>query len=454
MSIFQLIVGIIMVFGWRLLYPWIANKLSLITFLSLTALLLNALFSKIKAINIAFSLLETITLSLIIAGLLFTQDIWPKDSDNIPPEKNIIKRQILIFAGGLMALICFHNLADFEYLLNESNRETIGVLSPWGVFFTAAILLFTLCYSRNNQTFCIVNSSLFRVCILTSAIAFSVVLVLVALKLIPGNTDKVALGIGGVGFGNMSTNETSLLGCCLLLWVLQIQCVRGVSTISLACIPGPIIMVLLTQSRIGIGCVFIIVLFYLFYRSKYRLKELFISLFVIVLLSVPAVNVFLARMSADKGVLTGTDGGGIAGSGRALIWISYLDAFIEVASIRPLTWIVGVGPTGVVRLYDSTFLDFLGFEVAQGTYFPLHSDVVFTFLATGFLGLFLWLVLVTAAYIQIKRNGTNFCGVAAITVFVIFSLFDMLIYSTFSVWLLALAIAYPEKNQPYIESKI
>jgi hypothetical protein len=445
MSILQLMLGIFMVFSLRLLYPWITNKLSLITFFSLTALFLNAVFSQLRIMNLAYMVLETTTLSLVIAGLLFSRDLWPGNTDNTPPKQEHLKRLILIFTGGLMALICIHNIGNMGYLLSETNRETIGTLSPWGIFFNAAILLFALYYSINNQTYNIVNSSLFRVSILTSALAFSVVLFLVALKLLPGNTDKIALGIGGVGFGNMSTNETSLLGCCLLLWVLQIQYVRGVSLMTLACLPSLIVMVLLTQSRIGIFCVFIIVFLYIFYTGKFRIKEILITFCVIALLSIPAFNVFVDRMEADSSM---------DGSGRAFIWVNYIDAFSEVATQKPLAWIFGVGPAGVVKLYNNTILEFFGLEVAQGTYFPLHSDVVFIFLTSGFLGLILWFGLVTTAYTQIKRSGRHFCSVASFIIFVLYSFFDMMIYSTLSVWLLALAITYPGNNQPNISHEI
>lgn len=442
MSVFQVAIGVLMTIVWRVIYPKARDKRPLITFLFLFALFLNALFFKIKVMNLVFSLLLTAALSLIYAGFLFSGGLPFHDTDLGRVVELRFRRYILFFAIGFMALLCMHNVWDLPYLLKASNRETVGALSPWGAFSAVAVLLYLQAFQVREQAGKVVDSLLFRSCILTSALGFSIILVLIFANVLPGNTDKVALGIGGVGLASMSTNETSLLGCCLLIWVLQIQHIRGVTFKTLVCVFSLIIMVLLTQSRIGIGCVFLIILLYLFYTGKYRVKEIIFTAFIVTLLAIPAMNVFLSRMAADEGIQTGIEGGEMVGSGRAFIWISYLDAFAEVASKKILAWFLGVGPVGVVSLYDNTLLSLFGLEVAQGTYFPLHSDFVFIFLSTGCVGVVLWLGLVITACFKIKFKNYNFCSVAAMSVFVIYSVFDMLIYSIFSVWLLAMSISY------------
>lgn len=444
MSVFQVTAGILMTIVWRVIYPPERDKRPLITFLFLFALFVNSLFFKIKAMNLVFSLLLTATLSLIYAGFLFPGGSTLHHIESERAVQLRFRRYILFFAIGFMTLLCMHNFWDLTYLLNTSNRETVGALSPWGAFSAVVVILYLQVFQVKARAGKVVDSLLFRLCIFTSALGFSIILVLIFANILPGNTDKVALGIGGVGLASMSTNETSLLGCCLLIWVLQIQHIRGVTIKTLVCVFSLIIMVLLTQSRIGIGCVFLIILLYLFYTGKYRLKEIVFTAFLVALLAIPAMNVFLSRMAADEGIQTGIEGGEMVGSGRAFIWISYLDAFAEVASKKILTWFLGVGPVGVVTLYDNTLLSLFGLEVAQGTYFPLHSDLVFMFLATGAVGVIFWLGLVITVCFKIRFHGFNFCSVAAISVFVIYTIFDMLIYSIFSVWLLAMSISYSD----------
>jgi O-antigen ligase len=116
---------------------------------------------------------------------------------------------------------------------------------------------------------------------------------------------------------------------------------------------------------------------------------------------------------------------------------------MDVASEKPLVWAFGVGPAGIPELYDNTLLNALDIEVADGTYYPLHSDVVLTFLETGFLGLLMWGGAVIAMFLQTRRSGLNFCSASAITIFVLYSFFDMLIYSPFAVWLLTQAMVTP-----------
>jgi hypothetical protein len=452
MNLLQLFVGIIMVFGWQLVPHVIGNKRIFITTILLTASFITTIIPEIKEINLLATLLELAAISIIISELYFKKknSLSPIGSLEADQERN----KVIKFAGVVMAILAIHNFFDISYLLDASNLETVSVLSPWGLFFVLLIVSYTFSAKSNSGDYDLANSSFFRGSVFSFSIAFSLVVTLVFFDLMPGNTDKVALGIGGVGLAGKSTNETGLIACCLILWLLRIQKLRGISLLGIVSLVSLAGMVLLTQSRIGIVSLFIITLCYLFYNRRLRTRDVVFAALIIAALSIPAISVMVERMSADSGISTKIEGGDLGGSGRGFIWFSYLDAFTSVASEKPYTWLLGVGPAGVAELYGDTYLRAFKIEVANGTYYPLHSDVVFTFLSTGFIGLFCWIALVITVTIKLKRHGFNFSNISAITIFVFYSFGDMLIYSPLAVWLLTQAIVSPLDNAPVLQEKL
>ncbi len=441
MSLLRLFFGFIVFFGWRTVRSSIGDKRAVITFIFLASLFLNAFLPDQKLIDTFVSLLKISAFALIFAEIIVWKSIGGGNADDSPQEQRRRGIRVILFSGGLMALVGVHNLLNISFLLDSSNQGTVTALNPWGLFFTAFVLFGAFFFSiKQHDNGDIVDSSLFRKCIFVSAIVACGILVLVYRQYLPGNAAKLADGTGGVGLGSISTNETALLGCCLLMWILKIQHSRGVSFPTLAGSGCAICIVFLTQSRLGLASLFIILMLYFIGTIKFRAKQILLAVIIIAALSGPALYVINQRMTADTGFISKVEGADMVGSGRAFIWLSYLDAFGDVAQERPLAWILGVGPAGVVNLYDNTVLRTFSVDVAQGTFFPLHSDLVFTFLAIGSLGLFIWIGLVHTIYCQIRKNRFNFCAMSALLIFILYSVFDMLIYFPLGVWLLAQAM--------------
>lgn len=441
MSLTRLLISFGAIFVWLAISQSIKDKRIVVTAIFFVALLVTVLFSSIKASPMFSALLQIAAITLVFSELL--REIFLKDSSRKITKRGL-NRKIILIATGLMLLIGLHNIGDISTLIGKFGWEALDVLNPWGLFLTIFIVS-NLASFRQDIHHDIKESPIFRLCIFGAAITFGIILLLVYLRYLPGNTEKVAEGIGGIGFASMSTNEAALLGSCLLIWVLMLQKSHGVSLVSLISLISSIVIILLTKSRTGIICAGIIFVLYIFSIEKHRARNIFIALLVAAIFSIPAFNAMEERMSMDEGISSGS--GYATGSGRLIIWASYFDVFSDVAAQKPLTWLIGVGPVGLLDLYDKTFLCELKLEVANGEFFPLHSDLVFTFLTTGALGLLLWSALLITLYFKVSSNGFNFAGLAAVSVFVVCSSIDMVTYSSCATWLIAMTIANSE-NKP------
>ena len=347
-------------------------------------------------------------------------------------------------ASGLLLVILTHNLTAIKIISDASRVETISVLNPWGIFWVATIVICCTLFSAKNETRDVVYNRFFRSSMKFYAVVIFVILVLVYFQVLPGNADKIASGTGGVGLANISTNETSLVGCCLLLWLLKIQRFSGVTWGSFTATVSSIGIILLTQSRIGIVSLGIILLLFYLRTCVISLKNILIAAVVVVILAIPSYFIISERMSADTGfVSSSAQGSELSGSGRAFMWLGYIDAFTDAALDNNLVWIYGVGPSGVIDLYENSPLSLFFTSVASGTFFPTHSDVVFIFLAAGSLGLLLWIGLLISLYLRVKLNGFDFCALSAFIIFMFYSTFDMLSYTPLGILLLSLAMLSP-----------
>jgi hypothetical protein len=217
MSLLQLFVGIILVYGWCFFQMARYHNRIFITFILLTACLITGLNYELRAILLFASFLNVAAISLMISHFLINIKIILSNIKIMPGGQVAMGNHITFYAAGIIILVSLHNLINISDLMYESTKDTINALSPWGLLFEFLIVSYSFFISVSDRDEDISENSFFRHTIFSFSIAFSIILAFIFLGYLPGNTEKSILGIGGVGLGGMSTNETGFLACCLLL---------------------------------------------------------------------------------------------------------------------------------------------------------------------------------------------------------------------------------------------
>lgn len=340
----------------------------------------------------------------------------------------------------IILVLTFHNVVDLGRLLSSGNDLAIQSANPWGVVILLVVVIFTL-----NIQVALHSSALYddvRKIILFFSLLFIVVDFLVVAGILPGNTQKITLGIGGKGLANISTNETGILGVSLLLWNLfflfhekKIYVLHAVAGI------GALAMIIFTRSRVALGLALVLLFFYLLFSAlKTRVKvAIFFPALLFMLLI--AGNIIQERTESEGESDPNNPLTELPGSGRPLIWFYYLDAFIYTADSNPFVWLTGVGVVRLTDLYDLTPLPTLGLTLEKVSFYPLHSDLIKIFFVSGIIGLVAWLLIFYNLLRAPKHKDYRYLATAAIVVFIIFTSVDMLNYFPLVTMLLMLAVA-------------
>jgi hypothetical protein len=378
------------------------------------------------------SLLQTAALAGIFAGL------WQYGGDSVSGTPGIMRRCI-VSALVLMFILFFHNMADLAELIGGSKIDAIIVANPWGLFITAAIVIFALVtrVSMEDRSFRI---TLQRLVLFFSAIFF-LVNMMVMLEVIPGNTSKIREGIGGKGFANLSTNDTGLLAIVLILWnIVFLFHKKKFSWFHAIAIVMNFIMIVNAKSRVTLGLSVILFALYFYYSDVKKSVKIAVILPAIVVVMFVASLIIEQRMENEGIGNVSNPLTELPGSGRPVIWFYYLDAFIYTAGAHSVQWVVGTGIAGLVGLYELTPLGSIGIVLEKTYFYPLHSDLINIFLISGFLGLAAWVLMFLYLFRVKTDQQYRFQSLGAWLVLVIFSSVDMLNYAPLQTLMLILAI--------------
>lgn len=265
-------------------------------------------------------------------------------------------------------------------------------LSAWGQVFSLLAFAYWVVFAsdvreiieQNPWVVASVASLSVLVCSLLLGVRFGI---------LAGNTAKAAMGGGGVGLLNLSTNETAALAVAPLLWSLRLlsngrTSLERLGFFSALC---SVIAVLLTGSRLGVLAVTVLIGSVALRRPSVRLSIRRVTAWVS-LLAVFAAAAFVVRARTQHEVESFSAGSiesaqfAVPGGERAILWVSYLSSFAEIAELKPWYWVVGGGPAGLYSTYVQSPLPLIGITIDSALYYPVHSDFLELLMMTGLIG--------------------------------------------------------------------
>jgi hypothetical protein len=349
--------------------------------------------------------------------------------------------RLVVFGGGLLVA-----LAAFRILTADDSGDVPSAVNPWGLAFLAVTVLYWMDGSEEVQRWMGLKKA-FPVLTAFASLVLLALMLLVTAGVVAGNTEKVALGAGGVGLANTSTNETGALAACLLLFNLRLLIGNRGPLVGLGMVAlvGSLVVIVLTRSRIAIGVAFLMVLMAALGWASGNARRRLIVLLPVLLMFIAAGVAIIKARSAAEAVQFSTSGqlGAVAfpGGERALLWVSYGSAFLNAVSRDPWLLWYGVGPVGVYRLYGASPLPALGITAEGMSFYPVHSDVLQTFFTLGVLGVACWGGILLGLVRTHLRPDRRVQGYAALLAFCGFSTVDMLQYAPVLPSLLLLAFA-------------
>jgi len=305
------------------------------------------------------------------------------------------------------------------------------VLNPWGIPAVSLLLLFCTATDRQIQA----NLGI-KKAVVAGGIVVPILLLLVGLGWLEGNTGKVAEGLGGVGLANHSTNETAqvLVGC--LIWVAGLDASRGWKRWLLVGLLGGALV--LTGSRTGVVLGSLVALGVLFQSSGTRR----VAGTGLVLLSLVVALFVAARRTAIEVEGTAespTDIRALPGSGRPAIWASYSMAFVERVEEQPWRLWLGTGTLGLLDLYDRTPLFEFDLSLADVSFYPLHSTLLEVCFAYGLVGVVAVGSLTYGLFARARRASPRIISTMAILALMLLAAVDMVTYVPIVPYLLGVA---------------
>jgi hypothetical protein len=346
-------------------------------------------------------------------------------------------RGLLSIAGALMVWVAVRNVAGGTGQLGS----LYDVVNPWGtVLILVAVLYWLDCVQLLASWKA--RAPAITALGLSASLALFAMMVLVYLGLLAGNTGKVAEGTGGLGLANTATNETGLLAICLLmlcLWIASPVSSPG-RLLRVTATAADIMVVFMTRSRLSIAVAGVVLVLYFWSRLSAR----------------PHGRLTVAAGIAAALILFGTVGASIvrsrtarevqlsriAGGDRLVLWAGYGAAFASEAEARPTVWITGVSPVGLLGLYDLSELEKFDLQMPDGQpFYPVHSELLTSFLTGGVVGLLGWLLIWWQLLHFPYRRDRRAQAAGALMTLAAWFLADMVQYSPFAVTLLFFLLA-------------
>lgn len=401
---------------------------------------LSAIADSITLLKLPSYLIKNVGLTFIYAGtfrLIFQQPSIKTTFDKIGHSAFLL----------LISILFIHNVFDFNLIYLSNNEKVMGVINPWGLFNTILIIYFFLLIYSKDQ---LLNVNKLYSLTQFSAIIYFVLTIAVLLGIVKGNTEKVELGIGGIGLGGISTNETALFALLHIVTLFTYQYKYSkYSFLSFLLIVTTTAGLFLSESRTGMFLLLVSVLFFLIYANISKKIKLTIFGVGFILFVTVGLSVLDKRMEADVGsdnLPAKRNEIVLPGSGRPIIWASYLDAFIYQSKNNPSSWLLGIGSAEIKKLYENTSLNKLGATLPTINFYPIHGDWLYLFLSSGLVGLFCFIVILIYLFSLSFNLNLKFLNKTAITLFAVFSFVDMLNYFTLAVFWLMMLLMLSRQN--------
>ena len=349
--------------------------------------------------------------------------------------------RLVVWGGGLLVA-----LTAVRIFTATDGGDLPSAVNPWGLAFVAVTVLYWMDGTEEVQRWMGLDNAL-PVLTAFASLVLLALMILVTAGVVAGNTEKVALGAGGVGLANTSTNETGALAACLLLFNLRLLTrnrgpLVGLGVLALV---ANLVVILLTRSRIAIGVAFLIVLIAGLGWASGNARRRWIVLLPVLLMFITAGVAIIKARSVAEVVQFGASGQlsavAFPGGERAILWASYGSAFLNAVSRDPWLLLYGVGPPGLYRLYGASPLPTLGIAGEGMSFYPVHSDVLQTFFTLGVLGVACWGGILLGLLRTRLRPDRRAQGYAALLAFCGFFTVDMLQFIPILSSLLFLAFA-------------
>lgn len=334
-------------------------------------------------------------------------------------------RAVVLSAAGLCSVLMAHLLLE--------GRGALPV-SPWGPVFVFVAIVYWLRFGSEVAR-SVQGDLRFSRAMAGAALSLAAMVAAVRLGLLAGNTGKFELGEGGVGLANSSTNETAALALSPLLWTMRLLDSDDTSDVRLgyAAVLGSLAVILATGSRMSIAIAMVVVGAFVFRTGGRALRGRRLAIGIaFAVVAIAGAAVIRARTTAEVDAFATGDAVSaqfaVPGGERAILWVSYLAAFLESARESPSEYVWGVGPAGLADLYANSALPALGITLDRASFYPVHSDVIELLMTTGLIG---GLLLIVLAYGVIRlpvRHGMGRYAFSAAFVLGAIATVDMVQY--------------------------
>jgi hypothetical protein len=343
----------------------------------------------------------------------------------IEHSDKLIFKSLIILTG----IIFCHNIIDLNSKdLNIIQEKAVEISNPWGLF-----LSFWFVFS-NSSIKQLDAKELIHVEKLVAYFSFTlaVILILTFLGLLEGNTSKKLQGSGGIGIGNLSTNDTALTFLCFFVFSIN-NYVRTRKNKTLFLLLIISLSIFLTESRLAIICLVLIVSIFLLVHVKKKVIFFLSPVLLIVFFFIFIVVRNRMLYDLNPRLPSGLEWVHF-GSGRLVIYAEYVISYVENYSHSFQNLIFGIGYYDLVEVYSKSNLFDGGWVLKDYHFYPIHSDLFLIFYITGFLGLLLTVI------ILLRMRLNSLIKISMFLVFILFITFDMINYSQFSCLLIGIGL--------------
>lgn len=405
-------------------------------------LILSLFIASLSASNVILQI-STLFDFVSIGGLLSI--ILIEDDKSLFPKFN---KAAFVFYISFLVFKLIQNLHGYYAAPNLDNK-VLSLINPWGHLM---VFLFVFCHNSKSYIHYL-DTKVFRSFMLCSGFVFFIIIMMIKLDLLEGNTEKVGTGQGGLALKNLSTNETALLAICHIIYFLYyIKQARTNKILFFIAIALNAYILLLSESRVGIIS-FVIALGIYFYgvikkgKATYKLTAIVACLAILPLLNL-FVSVISSRNQNDESddirYSTWANTLGTSFSGRIIVWQAYEMEYMNEAKYDPVELFIGAPFYELSRFFTQSYLPLTHMKIRNVKFFPLHSDLLFLCITSGILGSLLWLANYLIAFKRVFKNQ-SFLTFSCFIVFTAFFCMDMFNYSLLSSLLVGLGMAHIER---------
>lgn len=387
-----------------------------------------------------------------LAGIFFKKNNKKYQLSNSDNQlKTVFSYYLLVLIVVIQAL---HYFYDFVIIGIETKKKSFELANQFGFIFS---IIFLFCCNSNINLKSVLFKKQFVLTIVITSIVTFLLIMLISLGYINGNTAKTLDSTGGIGLQNISTNETGLLALCTVVYCMYY--LKNADSYKLyfrVSILLSFVVILLTQSRISMICVSVIGVSSIYNLVKKRYLTLIPLLFLLGVIASSLLerilSIFKSRNQNDTVDIEKIAYSNVASqlgftlSGRILIWEAYVSEFFKY---DVYTFLFGTGFLELVEIYKKSYLPVIGgYSTALNIdFFPLHSDFLMLLISGGAISILIWILLIFKIFQKVLLYK-NFISSSCLLILFAYSLFDMFNYSMYSSLLIGIGISqYKSKNE-------